>query len=47
VFFDGDKAITDKIVTASVQQGWKLQEIHLEKGLLDDIFKQLSNQSPN
>lgn len=47
IYFDGDKTVTEKIVTASVQLGWKLQEIHLEKGLLDDIFKQLSNQSPN
>ncbi|GEP89124.1 ABC-2 type transport system ATP-binding protein [Chitinophaga terrae (ex Kim and Jung 2007)] len=45
VYFDGDQDITERIITASVQQGWRLREINLDKGLLDDIFKQLSIQS--
>ncbi|WP_143310601.1 ABC transporter ATP-binding protein [Chitinophaga vietnamensis] len=45
IYFDGDQDITERIVNASVQQGWRLREINLDKGLLDDIFKQLSIQS--
>lgn len=45
IYFDGEPDITERIVTASVQQGWRLREINLDKGLLDDIFKQLSTQS--
>jgi len=45
LYFDGDQDITERIITASVQQGWRLREINLDKGLLDDIFKQLSIQS--
>ncbi|NIG55427.1 ABC transporter ATP-binding protein [Chitinophaga sp. Cy-1792] len=45
IYFDGDADITERIITASVQQGWRLREISLDKGLLDDIFKQLSIQS--
>ncbi|WP_223151296.1 ABC transporter ATP-binding protein [Chitinophaga varians] len=45
LYFDGDESITERIITASVQHGWRLREINLDKGLLDDIFKQLSIQS--
>lgn len=45
IYFDGDQDITERIITASVQHGWRLREINLDKGLLDDIFKQLSIQS--
>ena len=46
VYFDGDKDITERLVTASVQNGWRLREIGFDKGLLDEVFKQLSSQSP-
>ncbi|WEK33676.1 MAG: ABC transporter ATP-binding protein [Candidatus Pseudobacter hemicellulosilyticus] len=42
VYFEGGKEITERLIAANVQQGWRLQEISLEKGLLDDVFKQLS-----
>lgn len=45
VYFSGDQEITERIVTASVQHGWRLREIGLDKSALDEIFKQLSNQS--
>ena len=45
IYFDGNKEITERIIASSVQHGWRLQEITLDKSLLDDIFKQLSNQS--
>jgi ABC-2 type transport system ATP-binding protein len=44
VYFESDEAITERLVAASVQQGWRLREITLDKGLLDDVFKQLSTQ---
>lgn len=45
VYFDGDEDIAERLIAASMQHGWKLREISLDKGLLDDIFKQLSTQS--
>ncbi|MHA4811418.1 ABC transporter ATP-binding protein [Flavitalea flava] len=45
IYFDGDQEISERIIAASIQQGWRLREIGLDKGLLDDIFKQLSSQS--
>jgi len=45
IFFDGDKDVKERLVTASVQNGWRLSDIGFDKGLLDDIFKQLSSQS--
>jgi len=45
VYFDGATDITERLILSSVHNGWRLQEISLDKSLLDDIFKQLSNQS--
>ncbi len=47
VYFDGDEEITEKLVAEAVQQNWQLRDINLEKGLLDDIFKQLSSPQSN
>lgn len=41
--FDGDRNITDRIIKMSVQQDWELREIYLDKGSIDEIFAQLSN----
>jgi ABC-2 type transport system ATP-binding protein len=45
IFFDGEEDITERIITAGVKKDWRIREVNLEKGLLDDIFKQLSTQS--
>lgn len=45
IYFDSDEEIAERLVAASVEHGWRLREISLDKGLLDDIFKQLSTQS--
>lgn len=45
VYFDGDQEITERLIAASMEKGWRLREISLEKGLLEDVFKQLSTQS--
>lgn len=45
VYFNGDQHITEKVVAASVHNGWRLREISLDKSALDEIFKQLSNHS--
>lgn len=45
VWFDGEEEITERLVAISVQDGWRLREISLDKGLLDDVFKELSNQA--
>lgn len=43
IYFDNED-VAERLVTASVQQGWRLREITLDKGLLDDVFKQLSTK---
>ncbi|MDO6431680.1 ABC transporter ATP-binding protein [Flavitalea sp. BT771] len=45
VFFNGDQEITERVVTASVQHGWRLREINLEKNSVEEVFKQLSQHS--
>jgi ABC-2 type transport system ATP-binding protein len=45
VYFEGKAAITEGVVVESVRQGWRLQEISLEKNSVEEIFKQLSKQS--
>lgn len=45
LFFDGEEDITERIIAAGVQKDWRIREVNFEKGLLDDIFKQLSTQS--
>nr|WP_286862896.1 ABC transporter ATP-binding protein [Sphingobacterium sp. UBA7625] len=45
VFFDQGEDIAERLVAASVEQGWRLREISMEKGVLEDVFKQLSSQA--
>ncbi|MGE7775259.1 ABC transporter ATP-binding protein [Chitinophaga sp. NPDC101104] len=46
VYFEGSQEdVSERLIAASVAQGWKLKEIGLDKGLLDDVFKQLSTQT--
>ncbi len=45
VYFSGDPAITGRIIHSSVQLGWELREISLDKSSLDEVFAQLSNHS--
>ena len=45
--FSGDQDITGRIIAASVQQGWELREISLDKSSIDEVFATLSNKSPN
>jgi ABC-2 type transport system ATP-binding protein len=44
-WFSGDQEVTERIIAANVQYGWKLREISLDKSALDEIFKQLSNKT--
>ena len=45
LYFSGDQEITERVITASMNGGWKLREITLDKSALDEIFKQLSGKS--
>ena len=45
VYFAGTQEISEKLITASVENGWRLKEISLDKSALDEIFRQLSTQS--
>ena len=45
LYFNGDQEITERLIAASIQQGWRLREISLDKTALDEIFKQLSGKS--
>lgn len=45
VYFSGDQDIAEKMVSLSVERGWRLKEISLDKSALDEIFKQLSLQT--
>ena len=45
IFFDGDTGVAERIVLASVQQGWRLSEIGTERRSLDETFARISKQS--
>jgi ABC-2 type transport system ATP-binding protein len=45
IYFTADRQITGRIIRMSVEQGWDLQEISLEKSSLDEIFAQLSSHT--
>lgn len=45
IYFDGNQEIAERLIAASVANGWRLREIGFDKGLPDDVFKQLSAQS--
>ena len=45
VHFNGDQEISERLVAASVHNGWRLREINLDKSALDEVFKQLSSKS--
>ena len=42
IHFSGNTEIAERLVEASVANHWRLQELTLEKNLLDETFKQLS-----
>lgn len=43
--FNASPDISKTIIAMSVQQGWELKELMLEKGSLDEVFAQLSNKT--
>jgi len=45
VYFNGDQEIAERLIAASVHNGWRLREINLDKSALDEIFKQLSTKT--
>jgi ABC-2 type transport system ATP-binding protein len=42
--FNASASISQQVIEMSVQKGWQLSEILLEKSSLDEIFAQLSNR---
>jgi len=45
LYFSGEEEIAERLIERSVQNGWRLKEINLDKTALDEIFKQLSTRS--
>lgn len=43
IYFEDAEEVTERLVVAATQYKWQLRELSLEKGLLDDVFKQLSS----
>ena len=44
LYFSGGPEIAERVIAASISDGWRLREINLDKSSLDEIFAQLSNQ---
>ncbi|MBO9631579.1 MAG: ATP-binding cassette domain-containing protein [Chitinophagaceae bacterium] len=47
MFFNGERAVNEAIISRSVEKGWRLTELAVEKNSIDEIFKQLSKNSKN
>ena len=45
IYFNGTPNLSASIIAAGVRNNWRLKEVSLEKSLLDDVFKKLSNQA--
>ena len=45
VFYNGDKSVSEAIIAASVQNGWRLVQLSIERNSMDEVFKQLTNQA--
>lgn len=45
ISFSSEKNISEHIIAAGIRNDWKIREVSFEKGMLNDIFKQLSKQS--
>lgn len=46
IYFEGNhEDITERLINASVEGGWRLKEINIDKGLLDDAFRQISGKT--
>jgi ABC-2 type transport system ATP-binding protein len=43
--FNTSPAITETIIETSMNKGWHLREITLERSSLEEIFAQLSNKT--
>lgn len=44
VTFDTAPSIAEDMIRISVERGWRLQELHLERSSLEEIFAKLSNK---
>ena len=44
ISFNGDQLVSEALIEAGVRNGWRIREVNLDKNLLDDIFKHLSNK---
>ena len=44
ISFNGDQSTSEALIETGVKNGWRIREVNLDKNLLDDIFKHLSNQ---
>lgn len=44
LWFSGEQDIAERLITTSVERGWRLREISFDKTALDEIFKQLSTK---
>lgn len=47
VHFNGNQELTEQLVKISVEKGWRLREMVIDKSALDEVFKQLSNKKNN
>jgi ABC-2 type transport system ATP-binding protein len=47
IFYDGTKTVCETIVTTSVQNGWRLSQLTVEKNSIDEIFRQLTKNATN
>lgn len=45
IFYDGSNDTCESIISGSVQQGWRLTQLAVEKNSIDEIFKQLTKNT--
>jgi ABC-2 type transport system ATP-binding protein len=45
LFYDGNRSVSDQIAKASVQSNWQLVQLAIEKNSIDEVFKQLTQNT--
>lgn len=45
LYYDGSKEVSEELIIQSVQSGWRLRQLTIEKNAVDEIFKQLTSRN--
>lgn len=45
LFYDGEKSVSEEVISRSVRDGWRMMQLAVEKNSVDEIFRQLTKKA--